>query len=498
MAGINIPYESQALTGNGTATGYVTVADTTDFYIGARVLLRSATVAAAEYRIIEKTATTLGLRLTSASGTGRSSCAAYLTADSAVVVQNVQMVFGPETLDLGPGTRDHLRSDGDLVEAQALKIMDTLYFADGTSQTTAGGGGGSSITVKDEGVTLTAALTTLDFVGGAVTATNVGGVVTVTIPTVTTITGNAGTATALQNARTIAGVSFNGTANIAITTATVADSADKRYVTDAQLAYLTPATALAAGVVTTGAQAFAGTKTFDAIVSLGSFTAPDLVGDTVYAPEITADDFFGAPGQSAWISGAQADGASAVGVTISNTIALTTAGAKLLRGMNNGAEKFYFDKDGGLSVAGDIIPSSNFGAGLGSGARSFGAAYVSTVIVSGGSVSTGGNGNSMAIRGFPADGASAVAVKMGHAAGLANATSKIAAFYSDDMTTMRAYVSNLGGIRANVQNTALPAASSSYRGQIMFIDKGSGVQDEAYICVKDAADSYSWKVITLV
>jgi len=37
--------------------------------------------------------------------------------------------------------------------------------------------------------------------------------------TVTTITGNAGTATALQNARTINGVSFNGTANITVTAA---------------------------------------------------------------------------------------------------------------------------------------------------------------------------------------------------------------------------------------------------------------------------------------
>lgn len=36
----------------------------------------------------------------------------------------------------------------------------------------------------------------------------------------TTITGNAGTATALQNARTIGGVSFNGTANITVATAT--------------------------------------------------------------------------------------------------------------------------------------------------------------------------------------------------------------------------------------------------------------------------------------
>jgi hypothetical protein len=44
-------------------------------------------------------------------------------------------------------------------------------------------GGGSSITVKDEGSTLTSSPTSLDFVGGGVTATNSSGAVTVTIPT---------------------------------------------------------------------------------------------------------------------------------------------------------------------------------------------------------------------------------------------------------------------------------------------------------------------------
>lgn len=42
----------------------------------------------------------------------------------------------------------------------------------------------------------------------------------------TSVTGNAGTATALQNARTIGGVNFNGTANIVPATITVADTTD--------------------------------------------------------------------------------------------------------------------------------------------------------------------------------------------------------------------------------------------------------------------------------
>lgn len=43
------------------------------------------------------------------------------------------------------------------------------------------GGGGGSITVKDEGSTLTTTATSLDFVGAGVTATNSGGDVTITI-----------------------------------------------------------------------------------------------------------------------------------------------------------------------------------------------------------------------------------------------------------------------------------------------------------------------------
>jgi hypothetical protein len=47
-------------------------------------------------------------------------------------------------------------------------------------------GGGSAIAASEEGVSLTSAMTSIDFVGAAVTATNVGGAVTVTV----TATGN--------------------------------------------------------------------------------------------------------------------------------------------------------------------------------------------------------------------------------------------------------------------------------------------------------------------
>jgi hypothetical protein len=69
-------------------------------------------------------------------------------------------------------------------------------------------------------------------VAGAISGSNLSGTNT---GDQTNISGNAATATALQTARTISGVSFDGTANISITTAGVNDSTNRRYVTDAQL-----------------------------------------------------------------------------------------------------------------------------------------------------------------------------------------------------------------------------------------------------------------------
>jgi hypothetical protein len=101
-------------------------------------------------------------------------------------------------------------------------------------------------TAKDEGSTLTAAVSSVDFVGGGVTATNVGGAVTVTIPTgaggVTTV-GSVGSGNA-------------SAASISGTTLTVH-----------------VATATQPGVVALGTQTLgSGTKTVDALVVTGDLT----------------------------------------------------------------------------------------------------------------------------------------------------------------------------------------------------------------------------------
>lgn len=37
----------------------------------------------------------------------------------------------------------------------------------------------------------------------------------------------------------------------------------------------------------------------------------------------------------------------------------------------------------------------------------------------------------------------------------------------------------------------------TYRGQMLRAEGGSGVADGLYVCVKDAANAYSWKTVTL-
>lgn len=44
---------------------------------------------------------------------------------------------------------------------------------------------------------------------------------------------------------------------------------------------------------------------------------------------------------------------------------------------------------------------------------------------------------------------------------------------------------------------ALPTASAAYRGQMLRLEGAAGVADGLYVCMKDAANAYAWKSITL-
>lgn len=67
--------------------------------------------------------------------------------------------------------------------------------------------GGSAITAKDEGTNLTTALTSLDFVGAGVTATNTGGAVTVTVSSGSGSPGGSNTQVQYNNSGSFAGSS---------------------------------------------------------------------------------------------------------------------------------------------------------------------------------------------------------------------------------------------------------------------------------------------------
>lgn len=48
-----------------------------------------------------------------------------------------------------------------------------------------------------------------------------------------------------------------------------------------------------------------------------------------------------------------------------------------------------------------------------------------------------------------------------------------------------------------ITGSTLPTAGSAYRGQVRAVRGATGVADVLYVCMKDAADAYAWKVFTL-
>jgi hypothetical protein len=103
---------------------------------------------------------------------------------------------------------------------------------------------------------------------------------------------------------------------------------------------------------------------------------------------------------SAIVKGAIADGASAIGVILDNSVSLVNAGAKLLSIRNNGSEKLYVDVDGGVHVA------AGAGQVYATGFRSLEDLQATIV-------------------GSPVDGASAVGAAIDTESTLANATAKL-------------------------------------------------------------------------
>jgi hypothetical protein len=131
------------------------------------------------------------------------------------------------------------------------------------------------------------------------------------------------------------------------------------------------------------------------VSTAGNLTATGTVAGTAHVP-ITAT--------SSIVRGAVADGASAVGVILDNSVTLSTSGAKLLSVQNNGVEKFSINRNGSITIpAGEAYYwGSSTGAAI-----------------------YGDNNSSANMRGNMADGASAIGVILNNATALATSGAKL-------------------------------------------------------------------------
>jgi hypothetical protein len=236
------------------------------------------------------------------------------------------------------------------------------------------------------------------------------------------------------------------------------------------------------------------------------------------------------------LSGAQADGATAIGVKLQNTNALSTAGAKIASFFSDAGttEKCYVDATGGIwtssgaltsgvaatggtdnafifdtpagySTSADRIASFKMGTvekayilADGSGHYSPG---VWTQLVKPESATT----VSLQIEGRAPNGATSVSVKVGAITGLATDGAKIMNFYNDNFTTEKAYISNEGGVRPGTTIDAAPAqkyaCTTSHEGELIYTrdtDIGAGTYGGMCVCAcdGDGTPTCAWQKIS--
>jgi hypothetical protein len=150
-------------------------------------------------------------------------------------------------------------------------------------------------------------------------------------------------------------IGVDGTNTGDITVGTVGAANANGLSLSGQVLSATPADATHPGLVTTGSQTFGGQKTF----SQGQIVVGSTGNGTTFTKTLAATFV---ANQTLALQGNINDGASAVGATIDNAVTLSTAGAKLLSVRNNGTEKAFIDKDGGISTQNNVNMTGANGA----------------------------------------------------------------------------------------------------------------------------------------
>jgi len=109
----------------------------------------------------------------------------------------------------------------------------------------------------------------------------------------------------------------------------------------------------------------------------------------------------------------------------------------------------------------------------------------------------GASGASAVVRGLDADDASGVALSVRNSPTLTTAGAKIATFAPDNANTVKASIDKDGMLQFGVGNTgAAPTCDATQRGKLWIVNGGTGVTDTVTLCLKAAADTYSWVAIT--
>lgn len=164
---------------------------------------------------------------------------------------------------------------------------------------------------------------------------------------------------------------------------------------------------------------------------------------------------------TARLYGSPTDGATALGVALDTTTALTTAGAKLLSVRNNGVEKMYVDKDG------HIVPAVWAVSDLGASAKVWRTVYANKWEGSGG----------VGITGTGADGATTVTVSINNTSLLTTAGAKLLSLRNNFVE--KAFIDKDGGATWGgnllpLTDVTLDLGSATQRWRSLFLKGATG------------------------